>query len=97
MSRPHIRRLVKNNPNFSYFKPAGIQKKELEEINLTIDEFEAIRLKDYKKFEQSKCAKKMDISQPTFHRLILQARNKIASAVIEGKAIKIQGGNFKLR
>lgn len=68
----------------------------LEESILTFGEVEAIRLKDFLEFEQKECAKKMNISQPTFHRLISSARKKIADAIVNGKAIKIQGGNFKM-
>lgn len=94
MPRPCKRRRVRGQPNFSYFKPAGIRKNELEESVLTIDEFEAVRLKDYLNIEQEKCAEKMNISQPTFHRLITSARKKIADAIVNGKAIKIEGGNY---
>ena len=68
---------------------------QLEEVILHVDEFEAVRLKDLGGFEQSECAKKMKISQPTFNRLIVSARKKIADAIVNGKAIKIEGGNFK--
>jgi len=77
-------------PNSLYFKPAGIRKIELEESVLTIEEFEAIRLKDNMKLEQKECAQKMEISQPTFHRLLLSARNKVADAIVNGKALKIE-------
>ena len=69
---------------------------DLDETTLTVDEFEAVRLKDYENLEQEKAAKKMDISQPTFHRLILEARKKIADALTNGKAIRIEGGKFKM-
>jgi predicted DNA-binding protein (UPF0251 family) len=85
------------NPNITYFKPRGIPLKDLKEIILAIDEYEAVRLKDLEGLEQEECAKKMNVSQPTFHRLILSARKKIADAIINGKAIKIEGGNFKIR
>lgn len=68
----------------------------LNEVILTFDEVEAIRLKDYEQLNQEAAAKKMNISQPTFHRLVLAARKKIAEALINGKAIKIEGGNFKM-
>lgn len=61
----------------------------LEEVVIALDEYEAIRLKDLEGFDQESCAKKMNISQPTFHRLVLGARKKIADAIINGKAIKI--------
>ena len=90
MPRPCIRRRVRGRPNSSYFKPAGIRMIELEEIVLTKEEFEAIRLKDSLGSEQNECAKKMEISQPTFHRLISSARKKIGKAIVEGKAIRIE-------
>jgi len=96
MVRPRLCRRVRFNPDVTYFKPRGIPLKELEEIILHVDEFEAIRLKDLEGLEQEECAKKMNISQPTFHRLVLSARKKIADAIINGKAIKIEGGNYKL-
>lgn len=90
MPRPFKRRNILGSPNATYFKPAGIRIIELEESILKIDEFEAIRLKDFLQLDQEVCAKKMHISQPTFHRLILNARKKIADAIINGKAIKIE-------
>ena len=97
MPRPRICRRVGFQPNVTYFKPAGIRIIDLDESILTVDEFEAVRLKDLLGLEQEECAKKMNISQPTFHRLILSARKKIADAIINGKAIKIEGGNFRFR
>ena len=68
---------------------------ELENSILTVSEFEAVRLKDLKDFDQGKAAKKMGISQPTFNRLLRIARKKISDAIVNGKAIRIEGGNFK--
>jgi predicted DNA-binding protein (UPF0251 family) len=83
-------------PNVTYFKPAGIRMIELAESILTVDEFEAVRLKDLEGQDQEEAAKKMNISQPTFHRLLLSARKNIADAIVNGKALKIEGGNFKV-
>ena len=83
-------------PDVTYFKPAGVRMIDLEQSILTVDEFEAVRLKDFLGMEQEECAKKMKISQPTFHRLILSARKNIADAIVNGKAIKIEGGNFRM-
>lgn len=96
MPRPRRCRRVGGAPGFTYFKPAGIRKRELLETILTVEEYEAIKLKDLEGLEQNIAAEKMQISQPTFHRLILAARKKIADAIINGKAIRIQGGNFKI-
>ena len=96
MPRPRICRIVRCCPNITYFKPAGIGMADLEEIVLTVDEFEAVRLKDLLGLEQEEAAKQMDISQPTFHRLISSARRKIADAIVNGKAIKIEGGDYSM-
>jgi len=96
MVRPRLCRRVRFNPNVTYFKPRGIPLRELEEVILPVDEYEAVRLKDLEGLEQEECAKKMNISQPTFHRLVLSARKKIADAIINGKAIRIEGGNYRL-
>ncbi|MFX1508539.1 MAG: DUF134 domain-containing protein [Promethearchaeota archaeon] len=96
MARPRRCRRVGSTPNVTYFKPAGIRMVDLEEINLTVDEYEAVRLKDLEGLEQEECAKKMNISQPTFHRLVLSARKKIADSIVNGKAIRIEGGNFEI-
>jgi len=97
MVRPHRCRRVTLEPNVTYFKPRGIPLVDLEEVILHVDEFEAVRLKDLGGLEQEECAKKMNISQPTFHRLVLSARKKISDAIVNGKAIRIVGGNFKYR
>src|SRR5574344_1040789 len=96
MVRPKICRRVLLNPQVKYFKPRGIPLRELKETILSVEEFEAIRLKDLEGLEQSECSKKMNVSQPTFHRIISVARKKISDAIINGKAIKIEGGNFKI-
>jgi uncharacterized protein len=96
MARPKLCRRILAEPSVTYFKPRGIPLRDLEEVTLHVDEFEAIRLKDLEILEQEECAKKMNISQPTFHRLVLSARKKISDAIVNGKAIKIKGGNFKI-
>jgi predicted DNA-binding protein (UPF0251 family) len=96
MPRPRICRRVKFLPETTYFKPAGIPLRKLEEVVLTVDEFEAIRLKDLEGLEQEKAAERMKISQPTFFRLLDSARRKIADAIVKGKAIKIEGGSYKI-
>ncbi|MFH1398690.1 MAG: DUF134 domain-containing protein [Candidatus Woesearchaeota archaeon] len=96
MVRPRRCRRVGFDPEITYFKPRGVPLAGLAESILTVDEFEAVRLKDLEGFEQEECARKMDISQPTFHRLILSARRKVADAIVNGKALKIEGGNYKV-
>ena len=83
-------------PGVTYFKPAGIPLRALEEIRLTVEEAEAIRLKDLECLEQEEGAEKMNISRPTFQRVLTSARQKIADALLKGKAIRIEGGNFEM-
>jgi hypothetical protein len=96
MPRPRLHRRIYFQPNATYFKPAGIPLANLEESILTFDEIEVIRLIDYEGIEQKKASTQMKISQPTLSRLLLSARKKIAESIINGKAIRIQGGNFKM-
>ena len=83
-------------PEVTYFKPAGIPYRTLEEVSLSVEEAEAIRLKDLEGLEQADCAQKMNVSRPTFHRVLAAARRKLADALLNGKAIRIEGGNFEL-
>ncbi|MBU1446279.1 DUF134 domain-containing protein [Patescibacteria group bacterium] len=94
MPRPRCRRRIGLNPEITYFKPSGVPMRKLEEINLTVDEFEAVRLKDLLGVNQKDAAAKMGISQPTFHRLVTSGRKNLADGIVNGKAIRISGGNF---
>jgi len=80
-------------PWFTRFNPVG-PVTPLGEVTLTVDEFEAVRLKDLEGLAQEDGAKRMGISQPTFHRTLVSARRKIADALINGKVIRIEGGNY---
>lgn len=89
MTRPRLYRRVKFNPDITYFKPQGVPMRNIELVELTMEEIEALRLKNIKNFEQIKCAKIMKTSQSTFQRILSSAYKKISEALIEGKAIKI--------
>jgi len=93
MPRPFKCRRVCGTPGADYFKPRGIPLSELQEIGLTIDEFEAIRLADLEGLYQEDAARKMDISRQTFGNIIASAHKKIADALVSGKALKIEGNN----
>jgi len=88
---------VDQPPLFTNFKPSGIQRKFLKKTELTIDEFEAIRLADYSGMEHQEAADNMHISRPTFTRLIKKARKKVAVTIIDGMELVIGGGNFELQ
>ena len=90
MVRPFKRRFIRFNPNVVYFKPRAVPLSLLEEVDLNRDELEALRLCDYKNLEQTEAAEKMKISQSTLQRILTSARQKVAEALIEGKAIKIR-------
>jgi predicted DNA-binding protein (UPF0251 family) len=94
MSRPFKCRHIGCEPGISYFKPRGIPLSALQEVVLTVDEFEAIRLADLQGFYQEDAAKKMKISRQTFGNIIKSSHGKLADALINGKAIKIEGGVY---
>ncbi|MCD6429355.1 DUF134 domain-containing protein [bacterium] len=90
MVRPIKPRRVQFDPNAVYFKPRAIPLSALDEVELTLDELEALRLCDYKNLDQVQAAKKMKISQSTLSRVLISARRKVSEALVEGKAIKIK-------
>lgn len=96
MPRPIKCRRVTWMPGVTYFKPAGIPLSSLYEICLSVEEIEAIRLKDLQDMDQEQCAQQMNISRATFQRILESARKKLADALLSGKAIKIAGGNFEV-
>lgn len=96
MPRPVKIRRVETIPLVRYFKPSGIPLRLLEEIQLSVDEIEAVRLRDIEKLEQENCAKKMSVSRATFQRILTGAREKIAIALLKGNAIRIEGGTFEI-
>lgn len=94
MSRPVKWRKIEKMPECSYFKPVGVPMYELEEVILKIEELEAIRLKDLESLDQNTCSERMGVSRQTFQRIYYSAKEKIADSLVNGKAIKIQGGNY---
>lgn len=94
MARPRKHRIVAREPDVTYFKPTGIPLRELEENKLSVEELEALRLKDIEGLDQEACAKKMHISRPTFQRVLATARKKTADAIVSGKALRIGGGDY---
>lgn len=95
MPRPPKCRRVEHLPGYTYFKPAGVPMSELSEIVLSVEELEAIRLRDLVGLDHEVSAEKMSVSRPTFHRILASARRKIAQALVNGTALRITGGNFK--
>jgi len=96
MARPKKIRYVNFEPNVRYFKPRAVPLIRLEEVELTIDELETIRLSEIMKLSQLDAAAEMNVHQSTFQRTLARAREKIADALVNGKAIKIKGGDYKM-
>ena len=89
MARPKKCRCVGCSPDSTYFKPKGIPLIDLEEVVLNMDELEAVRLADCEGLYHEEAAKRMDVSRPTFGRILGEARRKIAGAIIHGMALRI--------
>lgn len=94
--RPKKVRWVSSQPQKRCFKPLCKPLSKLENVYLTLDEFEAIRLSCFEKLKQAEAAKKMKISRPTFSRILTSAHQKIADALVNIKAIRIEGGCCKI-
>ncbi len=94
MPRPKRMRRIAGMPGFTHFAPRGFRAKE--EVILTVGEYEAIRLKDHEGLGQKDAAKKMSVSQPTFNRILKSAREKLAEFLVEGRIIRIEGGDYKM-
>jgi uncharacterized protein len=92
MARPPCPRRVARPPLCDYFKPRGVPMTALEEVALSVDEFEALRLADFEGLYQDGAAERMGISRATFGRIVETARHKVAEALVKGKALKIGGG-----
>lgn len=94
MVRPKQKRNVCKPPIMEGFKPFGIPMTDLEPLVLLYEEYESIRLTDYEGLTQEQAAEQMNVSRPTCTRIYEKARQTIAKAFVEGKAIFIEGGNY---
>lgn len=92
MPRPPKSRWISFWPAVTYFKPAGVPLRTLEEVVIQLDELEAMRLKDLEGLDQTDCAHKMGVSQSTLQRMLTAARAKVTGALVMGKALRIEGG-----
>ncbi len=96
MPRRKMHRIVDREPPVSVFKPAGVPARDLEEILLAVEEFEALRLSDHEGLDQRAACEAMKISQPTFNRILGSARRKVSRALVKGCVLRIEGGNYVL-
>lgn len=96
MPRPKKMRRVCDLPRFNEFGPINAVSEESDIINLTIEEYEVIRLMDLEGLEQEKCAEIMKVARSTIQRMYNDAKKKVADSLVNGKILKIEGGNYIL-
>jgi predicted DNA-binding protein (UPF0251 family) len=96
MPRPVGVRKIAGSPASPVFKPVGIPRSQLEEVVMTLDEFEAMRLADLGGLYQEQAAQHMGISRTTFSRIVDSAHRKMADAIVHGKALRIEGGAVRV-
>jgi len=96
MARPRKCRFVRTDPAARFYKPQGVPMRQLKILALKDEELEALLLADAKGLDQEAAARLMNVSRSTFSRILAQARKTLATALGEGAAIKIGGGDFRL-
>lgn len=96
MPRPRQCRRVGQLPQATYYKPRGVPLRALEQVGLTVDELEAIRLADLEGLYQEAAAEQMNVSRQTFGRILEAAHRKVADALVNGKALSIEGGPIEV-
>ncbi len=89
MPRPKKCRRIGCDPGHKYFKPRGVPLSQLKTVDLGADELESLRLADLLRISQADAADSMDVSQPTFNRILAEARAKVATSIVEGCALRI--------
>lgn len=92
MPRPFCCRRIAGRPAAPVFKPAGIPLRDIDEVVMTLDEFEALRLADLEGLYQEEAAQRMGVSRPTLGRILVSARGKVADVLVHGKALRVEGG-----
>jgi len=96
MPRPRKCRKVNTTPEVTYFKPRGVPLRELAEVYLPLDGFEAIRLADLEGLNHEAAAQRMHVSRQTFGRILASAHQTVAKALVNGMALRIHGGDYRL-
>ena len=98
MARPKKSRYVCNEPAYDSFSPNGISKEALQEemVVMSVDEYEVFRLLDFEQITQQECAMQMKVARTTITEIYNQARSKIADAIVNGRQLTIEGGNYEL-
>ena len=93
--RPCCKR-VEEMPGVTYFKPRMVPLSDMEEVTLTVEELEALRLAHKESLYQQEAAERMGVSRATFGRVLDAAHRKVTKALVEGCALRIEGGSFSM-
>lgn len=96
MARPMKRRRICCLPESDRFGPLNLSAKATNHINMTLDEYETIRLIDLENFTQEECAKQMEVARTTVQGIYTEARRKLAESLVNGKVLSIEGGEYRL-
>lgn len=96
MSRPIKPRRVCSLPQIDKYGPVNFINDNIQIVIMSVEEIEVIRLMDLVKLDQEKCAEVMGVARSTVQRIYNDARSKIADSIVNGKILKIQGGNYKV-
>ncbi len=96
MARPKCCRRINGTPACRLFRPADVTVSDLEEVVLSMDELEAIRLADLEGLYQEHAAESMNVSRQTFGRIVQNARRKVAQVLVQGAALRIEGGDVEM-
>ncbi len=96
MPRPPKCRIVGQEPKITYYKPRGIPLRRLNEVVLSVEELEALRLSDVEGLEQDAAAARMGVSRQTYGRILSKARKTVSDAIVNGKGLRIEGGCYEL-
>ncbi len=91
--RPKKKKIIREQPRIDHFSPRGRPGRP-DEVIVTMEEYEALRLHDYLGMQQKDAAKMMGISQQSFSRIVREARKKVSDAIVNAKIIRIEGGDF---
>lgn len=96
MARPRLCRYVSRQPSVTFFKPCGVPLRSLDMVRLPVEGLEALRLSDIEDLNTTQAAEKMRVSRFTYARILTAARRSVAEALLHGKALCVEGGDYEL-
>ena len=96
MPRPRKTRRVCCLPKSNRFGPLDLPVEAKNFVNMTVDEYETIRLIDLEGFNQEECAEQMNVARTTVQGIYIEARKKMAESLVNGKVLLIEGGEYRL-